>query len=122
LEQEKLKLIEQRKTLIYIALAALLVAALIFIIRIQSAKNRELRLVQEQQKANEEIFHLMISQQDKVEEERQKEKKRIAQELHDGVLGKLFGTRMNLGILNDSRNDNTTVAHRGAFIEDLKTI
>src|SRR5690606_38420279 len=122
LAQEKEQLVEQRKTLLIISFAVILVATLIFVIRMQAAKNRELRLVQEQQRSNEEIYQLMISQQERVEKERQKEKKRIAQELHDGVLGKLFGTRMNLGILNDFRNDKDTVFNRGNFIEDLKSI
>ncbi len=118
---EKDKLIEQRKTLIYIALGILLIGVFIFVIRFQAAKNRELTLVQEQQKANEEIYQLMINQQNKVEEVRQAEKKRIAQELHDGILGKLFGTRMNLGVLNN-RDDSNAKTERVAYIDELKTL
>ncbi|WP_181248510.1 tetratricopeptide repeat-containing sensor histidine kinase [Flavobacterium magnum] len=121
LAQNNVQLVEQRKTLIYVALAIILTGIFVFVIRIQMAKNRELRLVQEQQKANEEIYSLMISQQDKVEESRQAEKKRIAQELHDGVLGKLFGTRMNLGVLN-SRRDEEAAQQRVAYIDELKTL
>ncbi|CAL2086913.1 Oxygen sensor histidine kinase NreB (modular protein) [Tenacibaculum sp. 190524A02b] len=36
----------------------------------------------------------------KQKEEREKERQRISEELHDGVLGKLFGTRLGLGFLN----------------------
>jgi signal transduction histidine kinase len=121
LAQDNVQLVEQRKTLIYIALGIILIGVFIFVIRVQAAKNRELRLVQEQQKANEEIYSLMISQQDKVEETRQAEKKRIAQELHDGVLGKLFGTRMNLGVLN-SRKDDDSIGQRVGYIDELKTL
>ncbi|WP_298155067.1 ATP-binding protein [Flavobacterium sp.] len=121
LAQEKTQLVEQRKTLIYIALGIILIGVFIFVIRVQAAKNRELRLIQEQQKANEEIYSLMISQQDKVEETRQAEKKRIAQELHDGVLGKLFGTRMNLGVLN-TRKDDEGIVQRVGYIDELKTL
>ncbi len=118
---EKDKLIEQRKTLIYIALGILLIGIFIFVIRFQAAKNRELTLVQEQQKANEEIYQLMINQQNKVEEVRQAEKKRIAQELHDGILGKLFGTRMNLGVLN-TKTDEKGISDRSGYIDELKTL
>ncbi|WP_291082699.1 tetratricopeptide repeat protein [Flavobacterium sp. BFFFF1] len=121
LAQEKTQLVEQRKTLIYIALGIILIGVFIFVIRVQASKNRELRLIQEQQKANEEIYSLMISQQDKVEETRQAEKKRIAQELHDGVLGKLFGTRMNLGVLN-TRKDDEGIVQRVGYIDELKTL
>ena len=118
---EKDKLVEQRKTLIYIGLAIILVAVLVFVIRFQAAKNRELLFVQEQQKANEEIYQLMLNQQNKIEEVRQLEKKRIAQELHDGILGKLFGTRMNLGVLNN-RNDENANNDRVIFIDELQTL
>jgi signal transduction histidine kinase len=40
---------------------------------------------QQQQKANEDIYNLMISQQNTIEINSVKEK-RVAQELHDGVL------------------------------------
>ncbi|MGK4566674.1 tetratricopeptide repeat protein [Flavobacterium sp. 3HN19-14] len=71
---EKTQLIEQRKTLIYITLGIILLGVLIFVIRFQAAKNRELKLVQEQQKANEEIYQLMLNQQNKIEEVRQSER------------------------------------------------
>ncbi len=118
---EKSKLEERQKTLIYIGLGLLVLGIFIFVIRFQAAKNRELRLVQEQQQANEEIYQLMLNQQNKIEEVRQAEKKRIAQELHDGVLGKLFGTRMNLGVLN-SKHDDKAVADRVGYIDELKTL
>ena len=118
---EKEKLVEQRKTLIYVGLAIILIGLFIYVIRLQAAKNRELTLVQEQQKANEEIYQLMLSQENKVEEVRQAEKQKIAQELHDGVLGKLFGTRMNLGILN-TKNDEKGISDRSIYIDELKNL
>lgn len=118
---EKDKLVEQRKTLIYIGLGIILLGVFIYVIRMQASKNRELQLLQEQQQANEEIYQLMLNQQNKIEEVRQLEKKKIAQELHDGILGKLFGTRLNLGTLNNSNNDQA-VASRKNYIEELKII
>ncbi len=118
---EKDKLVEQRKGLIYIGLGILTIGLFIFVIRMQAAKNRELVLLQEQQKANEDVYQLMLNQQNKIEEVRQSEKKRIAQELHDGVLGKLFGTRMNLGVLN-SKNDDKSINDRSLFIDELKNL
>jgi signal transduction histidine kinase len=47
-------------------------------------------------KANEDIYNLMISQQTTMDTIRVKEKKKGSQELHDGVLGRMFGVRMNL--------------------------
>lgn len=118
---EKNSLIEQRKSIIYITLALLTIGAFVFIIRIQMAKNRELILIQQQQKANEEIYELMLTQQSKMEAVRQTEKRNIARELHDGVLGKLFGTRLNLGLLNE-KNTEKAAEERIQFIEELKKI
>lgn len=118
---EKEKLVEQRKTLIYTGLSIILLGVFVYVIRSQAAKNRELQLLQEQQQANEEIYQLMLNQQDKIEEVRQLEKKRIAQDLHDGILGKLFGTRLNLGILNSVSNEQA-IESRNGYIEQLKTI
>ncbi len=118
---EKDKLVEQRKSLIYITLGIITLGVFIFVIRFQAAKNRELRLIQEQQQANEEVYQLMLNQQDRIEEVRQAEKKRIAQELHDGVLGRLFGTRMNLGVLN-TKSDEKAIAERIAYIDELKSV
>ncbi|MDI1254868.1 MAG: tetratricopeptide repeat protein [Flavobacterium sp.] len=118
---QKNQLVEQRKTIIYISLGIILLGVFIFIIRLQATKNRELKFVQEQQKANEEIYQLMLNQQNKIEEVRQLEKKRIAQELHDGVLGKLFGTRMNLGILNN-KDGEMAKSERIVFIDELQNL
>lgn len=118
---EKNKLVEQRKTLIYMGFGIILIGAFIYIIRSQAARNRELQLLQEQQKANEEIYQLMLHQQNRIEEVRQLEKKRIAQDLHDGILGKLFGTRLNLGFLNRN-SDEVAIESRNNYIEELKTI
>ncbi|MFT3794333.1 sensor histidine kinase [Flavobacterium sp.] len=78
-------------------------------------------LVQAQQKANEEIYSLMISQQETIEESRVKEKKRIAQELHDGVLGRLFGARLNLDSLNKFTDDES-IENRFNYLNELKNI
>ena len=118
---EKDNLLEQQRNIIFIGLGVLFLFGLFYVIRFQAAKNRELVLKQEQQKANEEVYQIMLNQQEKIEAVRQLEKKQIAKELHDGVLGKLFGTRMNLDSLNNY-NDDKTIAERVIFIEELKTI
>jgi signal transduction histidine kinase len=94
---------------------------LLFVIRTQRAKNRELMLKQAQQKANEDIYNLMISQQNIIEESRSREKKRIAQELHDGVLGRLFGARLNLDSLNKQIGE-AAIEKRNNYLTELKNI
>ena len=102
-----------------IGLMALLI--LIYIIITQRAKNQELRFIQQQQETNEEIYNLMLAQQDKIDEGRAEEKKRISQELHDGILGRLFGTRLSLDSLN-MVNSEEAIKNRGDYINQLKTI
>ena len=119
--EQKDKLTEQNRTLLYFFIGTLFLGILLFVIRTQRAKNRELLLKQQQQKINEEIYSLMISQQATIEENRVKEKKRIAQELHDGVLGRLFGARLNLDSLNRF-NDEDSVNSRFNYLAELKNI
>lgn len=59
---EKDKLEEQNRNLLYFFIGTLGIGLLLFIIRTQRAKNRELVLKQQQQVVNEEIYNLMISQ------------------------------------------------------------
>ena len=48
----------------------------------QHARNKELQFEKKQQEANEEIYRLMLQQQNIINEARQSEKKRISQESH----------------------------------------
>jgi len=118
---QKDKLAEQNRSLLYFFVTTLLIGLLLFIIRIQRARNRELLLKEAQQKANEDIYSLMISQQANIEESRVNEKKRIAQELHDGVLGRLFGARLNLDTLNRF-TDEESILSRFNYLAELKNI
>ncbi len=87
----------------------------------QRAKNKELLFDKNQQKANEEIYRLMLRQQVRLEEGKINERNRIAEDLHDGVLGRIFGTRMGLGFLSIEGEENTLKKHKG-FIEELQKI
>lgn len=121
LEAENERISQQKIWLGALSASLLLALALVYVVVTQRAKNKELRFVQDQQKANEEIYNLMLSQQDKVDEARANEKKRISQELHDGVLGRLFGTRLSLDSLNFSEGKDA-VKSRMQYIGELKTI
>jgi signal transduction histidine kinase len=121
IKQENTDLTVQNRNLVYIFGSVLILGLFLYIIKAQKAKNRELLYKQEQQKANEEIYNLMISQQNDVETIRVIEKKRVAQELHDGVLGRMFGVRMNLDSLNKF-NDELASKQRISYIVELKNI
>ena len=119
--QEKDVLEDRNRNLLYVFIVTVILASLLFIVRAQRTRTRELLYQQAQQKANEDIFNLMMSQQAIIDESRNKEKKRLARDLHDGVLGRMFGLRMNLDGLNN-KNDEDTVARRLELLNELKTI
>ena len=121
IKQENTDLTTQNRNLVYIFGSVLILGMFLYIIKAQKAKNRELLYKQEQQKVNEEIYNLMISQQSNVETIRVMEKKRVAQELHDGVLGRMFGVRMNLDSLN-KLHDETASHQRISYLKELKNI
>lgn len=104
---EKELVSNQNKLLFYITISLLAFGILLYIILSLRAKERVLLLKQKQQKANEEIYNLMLDQQIKINEVRNFEKDRIAKELHDGVMNKLASTRLNLYILQKRRDDET---------------
>lgn len=116
--QEKEAISKQNLWLIIISSVLLLSILFLYIIKTQREKNKELQLAQQQQEANEEIYNLMLSQQDKMDEARAVEKKRISQEMHDGILGRLFGTRLSLDSLN-MVNTEEAIVSRESYIKDL---
>jgi len=121
LQEENRRIAQERLWLTILSLGLLLTTILVYIIITQRAKNKELQFIQNQQKTNEEIYNLMLSQQDKVEEARANEKKRISKELHDGILGRLFGTRLSLDSLN-SKEGEEAIKSRMNYIKELKII
>jgi signal transduction histidine kinase len=121
IKDENTNLTVQNRNLVYVFSAFGILALFLYIIKAQKAKNRELLYKQQQQLTNEEIYNLMISQQNTIEVNRVKEKKRVAQELHDGVLGRMFGVRMNLDSLNRI-HDEMAISQRINYLSELKNI
>ena len=118
---ERDQISKERLIFLLSSIGLFVAAILIYIIISQRAKNKQLRFNQIQQEANEEIYNLMLAQQDKIEEGRTHEKKRISEELHDGILGKLFGTRLSLDSLN-MVNTPEAVKTREKYLHGLKNI
>lgn len=86
------------KEKVVLAAAAIVVTALllfVFITMNQRNRNKQLKLEAEQQRADEAIYSMRIDQLKQSEKARQEERERIAEELHDSVLGQLYGIRVN---------------------------
>jgi len=104
-----------------IAVSLLLLGLSIFVIINQRIKNQKLRFQQEQQASNEKIFNLMLSEKQQFAEGKKLEQKRISEELHDGVLGKMLGARMVLTGLN-KKADPDAISERAVAIAALKDV
>ncbi len=97
--EETERLSKERVLILIIGFAVVLILSLLYFANRQYSKGKELLFESEQQKANEQIYLLSLKQQAKLQEGKIQERNRISEELHDGVLGKLFGTRVGLGFL-----------------------
>ncbi len=120
LEQNKL-LARQKQLWVGIAATLLLLAFSAFMIIDQRVKNQKVRFQREQQESNEKIFTLLLAQKQKVEEGKKIAQKRISEELHDGVQGRIQGVRMLLLGLN-KRTTPEAIEERGEAIKELMDI
>lgn len=116
------KELQNQKALLTVLFVLLAFSTVMVVIILHNrAKNKTLVYQAKQQKANEEIYALMLAQQSKLEEGRQQEKHRIAGELHDGVLSNLFGLRLSLGSLNKSQTEEA-IKLRAGLIEEIRQL
>jgi len=97
----------------------LLIAIIIY--RYIKSKKVEIEMLLKQRKAEEEIFKLLQENQIKMNLAKVAEQNRISRELHDGVLNKLYGTRLQLGILNESDKEDIKVK-RLTYVDLLQEI
>lgn len=121
LENEKDALEKRNSYIIGISAVALLFIGAVFIIYYLNSRNKKLLMIQEQQKANEEIYQLMFEQQSKIDSARNEEKERIAMELHDGILNNIYAVRLNLEFIN-KKADDESILKRKEFIKELQNV
>ncbi len=107
LEIENRNLLTYQQKLSIFGSVTMLLLIIGFISRHLMARKREYALLLDKEFANKEMSHLLDIQNEKIEHVRKHEKDRIAQELHDGVMGKLSGIRLNLFLLERYRDENT---------------
>jgi len=104
-----------------LSIALFLIGLLFFIVIKQRSNRLKIQVEQRQQKTNEEIYQLMLSQKSSNEVAKEEEKKRIALELHDGVMNKLASTRLNLSMLSKN-SDETTITKYLTHVSDIYAI
>lgn len=102
----------------FIAVGLILISVLLYIIKDQWSRNR---FIKQKQEANQEIYNLILAQQRNFEEGKEIEKQHISRELHDGILGKLFGVRLSLDSLNEEDTPEVR-KERFKYIEEIQNI
>ena len=101
--EDENKVLSAKNTYILIgSLLSIFALVLVIVYRYIKSQKREIEFTKAQQKAEEEIFDLLKEYQLKLRIVKELEQNRISKELHDSVMNKLYGARMQLGILNDS--------------------
>lgn len=120
--EDENKLLSTKNTYILIASIVLILLLVSFIIyRYIKSQKREIEFRKAQQKAEEEIFDLLKEYQLKLSIAKELEQNRISKELHDSVMNKLYGARMQLGLLNEY-NEEEIKEKRLVYVDLLQEI
>jgi signal transduction histidine kinase len=121
IEDENKVLTKENFYILFISFGLILMLGVIIVLRYFKYRNKELQFFKKQQFANEEIYQLLTEQHKKIDIAKENEKARIAKELHDGVMNKIYGVRMNLGFFN-TLTDEKTIEKRKMYIAELQNI
>ncbi|SFJ65368.1 tetratricopeptide repeat-containing sensor histidine kinase [Myroides guanonis] len=112
--QVKLLQIRNRNTIGIASLATLLLLGIVGLLRMKY-RNRRLQHQNAQQQADEKIYQMILHQQELSERAKNEERQRIALELHDGVVNRIFTTRFNLMQLESPMHD-----YKNLLIDELQ--
>ncbi len=96
IEEKNESLVKKYTSTVLVFSCVLLLLTVIFIIFRLKSKNKELQFSKTQQESNEKIYQLILEQQNQNQKVRSDERNRIALELHDGIVNRIFTTRFNL--------------------------
>ncbi|PIF30226.1 histidine kinase/DNA gyrase B/HSP90-like ATPase [Flavobacterium sp. 9] len=121
IEDENKVLTKSNFYILIISFGLILLLVVFFVFRYLKYKNKELQFLQQQQEASEEIYLLLTEQHKKINIAKENEKTKIAKELHDGIMNKIYGVRMNLGFFN-SKVDEVIIEKRKEYIFELQNI
>nr|WP_243832690.1 ATP-binding protein [Myroides indicus] len=106
----------QRNTYLWAIISLVSVLLLIvFIVFKLRLKNKKLLYLQKEQHAVQQIQDLLLKQQSIAENTREKERKRIAKDLHDAIVNRVFTTRINLDELATSQPEQ-----KAKLVQQLK--
>lgn len=109
LAQLNKKLIINNKTITLIAVLIIVSLIIAIISYSQYTKNKRLKFQHKNQLANEKIFELILEQKELAENAKKSERKRIAKELHDGIINRIFTSRFHLMQLDCINNEQKQI-------------
>ena len=118
---EKETISNQRKIILIASLLIISFSFLLYVILYQRSKHKELVFAQQQQESNEEIYRLMLNNQEDIDEVRRNVKRNIGLELHDNILNRLAGVRLNLFSIS-RRQDEETIKKALEHIDYIRVI
>ncbi|WP_083540776.1 tetratricopeptide repeat-containing sensor histidine kinase [Aequorivita viscosa] len=118
---ENERLFRERIWIVCVATAIGLVLLLLYLNSRQRAKNKALRFEREQQQHNEDLFLLTLENKNTLEKGRNLERLRISEELHDGILARLFSVRFKWPFINLSGTSENLIQHKKS-IDQLTAI
>jgi signal transduction histidine kinase len=121
IEDENKVLTKKNFYILITSFGLILLLVIIFVLRYLEYKKKELQFLKKQQNANEEIYQVLTEQHEKINVAKENEKARIAKELHDGVMNKIYSVRMNLGFFN-SKIGAEIIEKRKEYIHELQSI
>lgn len=114
---ENEKLFKERYWIIASAFTITLILLLIYWNTRQRARNKELLFETEQQRYNEDMFLLALENKTTLERGRNEERLRISEELHDGILARLFSVRFRWGFLKLSGHPENLEEHKRSLAQ-----
>lgn len=102
-------------------LLGILLLSFVFVIWFWRGRQKEFNYRQKLQDAELELFELMKSYQTDLTVAKEKEQNRIAKELHDTIMNRLYGIRLQLGLLNasDKKESKEKIA---SYIDELQIL
>lgn len=108
IEKENSSLIKRNTYLLGSILVLILLFGAVFTVFNLRFKNKKLLHKQKEQQAVQQIQDLLLKQQSLSSESKNKERIRIAKDLHDGIVNRIFTTRINLQELPTTLTEQKT--------------
>lgn len=120
--EDQNKVLNNRNLMLLLAIAFIVIVFLIVSsIYYRKAKRKEINLLEQKNVADAELFSLLSDFQDEVSNAGNQVKSRISKELHDGIMNRIYGIRLNLGILN-KMDDDESKQKRLSFVKELQKV